>query len=107
MSGRVYVLGVSMSVQRQDNDQSCICVRCIDVCTNTIDTHIHHRSLACLCTDTSMKENMATMSSHVYVLGVSMVPLFTNLLLDLGNVLFLKVEVKAHTRSIAIPNTYT
>ena len=43
------------------------------------------------------------MSSHVYVLGVSMVPLFTNLLLDLGNVLFLKVEVKAHTRSLTPP----
>ena len=33
MISHVYVLGVSMSVQRQDNDQSCICVRCIDVCT--------------------------------------------------------------------------
>jgi polyferredoxin len=27
------VLGVSMSVQRQENDRSCICVRCIDVCS--------------------------------------------------------------------------
>jgi hypothetical protein len=32
-----------------------------------------------------------------------MIPLFTNLLLDLGNVLFLKVEVKAHTRSLIPP----
>ena len=50
----------------------------------------------CLCKD-------RIMISHVYVLGVSMVPLFTNLLLDLGNVLFLKVEVKAHTRSLTPP----
>ena len=35
LDGHVYVLGVSMSVQRQDNDQSCICVRCIDVCAKT------------------------------------------------------------------------
>ena len=35
VSGHVYVLGVSMSVQRQDNDRSCICVRCIDVCAKT------------------------------------------------------------------------
>ena len=32
MIGDVYVFGVSMSVQRQDNEESCICVRCIDVC---------------------------------------------------------------------------
>jgi polyferredoxin len=35
MIGHAYALGVSMSVQRQDNDQSCICVRCIDVCAKT------------------------------------------------------------------------
>jgi polyferredoxin len=35
MSSHVYVLGVSMSYQRQDNDRSCICVRCIDVCAKT------------------------------------------------------------------------
>jgi hypothetical protein len=73
MVGHVYVLGVSMSVQRQDNGQSCICVRCIDVWTKTGQwavmhmcyitehcpvfaqtsihlTHIHDRSLSCLCT---------------------------------------------------------
>jgi hypothetical protein len=35
MSSYVYVLGVSMSVQRQDNDESCICVRCFNVCAKT------------------------------------------------------------------------
>jgi polyferredoxin len=35
MISHIYVLGVSMSVQRQDNDRSCICVRCIDVCAKT------------------------------------------------------------------------
>ena len=48
MISHVDVLGISMSVQRQDNEQSCIYVRCIDVCTDR------------------------TMSGHVYMLGVSM-----------------------------------
>ena len=43
------------------------------------------------------------MTGHVYVLGVSIVPLLTNLLLNLGNVLFLKVEVKAHKNSLTPP----
>ena len=53
-------------------------------------------SLKCLCKD-------RTMIGHVYVLSVSIVPLFTNLLLDLRNVIFFKVEVKAHNSSFTLP----
>ena len=56
-------------------------------------------SLKCLCKDRAT-------SSHVYVLGVSMVPLFTNLLLDLGNVHLLNVEDKAHKSSLTPPYVF-
>jgi hypothetical protein len=52
MMSHVYVLGVSMSVQRQDNGRSCICVNCPVFAQTSIHlTHIHDRSLFCLCTD--------------------------------------------------------
>jgi hypothetical protein len=89
MRSHIYVLGVSMSVQRQDNDRWYICVRCIDV-SNTYTspiivlslyrhrytyhiyitdhfpvfaqksihlTHIHDRSLSCLCINIDTQGN--------------------------------------------------